>query len=71
MAEEAKRRAEVARYASPILVFRHIFCLLIFLDGFNLIHDYRLRELHTLKGKVESFAKLRGLDIDVNPHYTV
>ncbi|KAK8505611.1 hypothetical protein V6N12_038350 [Hibiscus sabdariffa] len=30
----------------------------------------RLRELHTLKGKVESFAKLRGLDIDVNPHYT-
>ncbi|CAK7356316.1 unnamed protein product [Dovyalis caffra] len=31
----------------------------------------RLRELHTLKGRVESFAKLRGLDIDVNPHYTV
>jgi H+-transporting ATPase len=31
-----------------------------------------LRELHTLKGKVESFAKLRGLDIDaVNQHYTV
>ncbi|KAK6157938.1 hypothetical protein DH2020_005252 [Rehmannia glutinosa] len=43
MAEEARRRAEVAR----------------------------LRELHTLKGKVESIAKLRGLDIDVNPHYTV
>ncbi|KAL4590932.1 hypothetical protein LXL04_003879 [Taraxacum kok-saghyz] len=43
MAEEAKRRAEIAR----------------------------LREIHTLKGKVESFAKLRGLDIDVNPHYTV
>ncbi|KAL8547413.1 hypothetical protein ACS0TY_006949 [Phlomoides rotata] len=43
MAEEAKRRAEVAR----------------------------LREIHTLKGKVESFAKLRGLDIEVNPHYTV
>ncbi|KAF5938690.1 hypothetical protein HYC85_022949 [Camellia sinensis] len=43
MAEEAKRRAEIAR----------------------------LRELHTLKGKVESFAKLRGLDIDINPHYTV
>ncbi|KAF7825075.1 plasma membrane ATPase 1 [Senna tora] len=32
----------------------------------------RLRELHTLKGKVESFAKLRGLDIDaINGHYTV
>ncbi|PPD76824.1 hypothetical protein GOBAR_DD26258 [Gossypium barbadense] len=43
MAEEARRRAEIAR----------------------------LREIHTLKGKVESFAKLRGLDIDVNPHYTV
>ncbi|XP_021280043.1 plasma membrane ATPase 1-like [Herrania umbratica] len=43
MAEEAKRRAEIAR----------------------------LRELHTLKGRVESFAKLRGLDIDVNQHYTV
>ncbi|XP_017974092.1 PREDICTED: ATPase 11, plasma membrane-type isoform X2 [Theobroma cacao] len=43
MAEEARRRAEIAR----------------------------LRELHTLKGRVESFAKLRGLDIDVNPHYTV
>ncbi|XP_015584273.2 plasma membrane ATPase 1 [Ricinus communis] len=44
MAEEAKRRAEIAR----------------------------MRELHTLKGKVESFAKLRGLDIDaINQHYTV
>uniref|UniRef100_A0A2C9WJG2 Plasma membrane ATPase n=1 Tax=Manihot esculenta TaxID=3983 RepID=A0A2C9WJG2_MANES len=43
VAEEARRRAEIAR----------------------------LRELHTLKGKVESFAKLKGLDIDVNPHYTV
>lgn len=32
----------------------------------------RLRELHTLKGKVESFAKLKGLDIDaINQHYTV
>ncbi|CAK9146189.1 unnamed protein product [Ilex paraguariensis] len=43
MAEEAKRRAEIAR----------------------------LRELHTLKGKVESFAKLRGFDIDaMNQNYT-
>ncbi|CAA3020605.1 plasma membrane ATPase 1 [Olea europaea subsp. europaea] len=32
----------------------------------------RLREIHTLKGKVESFAKLRGLDIEtMNNHYTV
>ncbi|KAJ0053856.1 hypothetical protein Pint_00108 [Pistacia integerrima] len=44
MAEEAKKRAEIAR----------------------------MRELHTLKGKVESSAKLRGLDIDaMNQHYTV
>jgi H+-transporting ATPase len=37
----------------------------------SLFMPSRLRELHTLKGKVESIAKLRGLDIDVNPHYTV
>ncbi|XP_061997492.1 plasma membrane ATPase 2-like isoform X2 [Rosa rugosa] len=44
MAEEAKRRAEIAR----------------------------MRELHTLKGKVESFARLKGLDIDaMNQNYTV
>ncbi|KAF3440101.1 hypothetical protein FNV43_RR18379 [Rhamnella rubrinervis] len=45
MAEEARRRAEIAR----------------------------MRELHTLKGRVESFAKLRGLDIDtaINQHYTL
>ncbi|XP_057458361.1 ATPase 11, plasma membrane-type-like isoform X1 [Lotus japonicus] len=44
LAEEARRRAELAR----------------------------LRELHTLKGRVESFAKLRGLDVDaMNGHYTV
>ncbi|KAL8141282.1 hypothetical protein V2J09_007303 [Rumex salicifolius] len=44
MAEEAKKRAEIAR----------------------------LRELQTLKGKVESNAKLRGLDIDEsNNNYTI
>ncbi|PRQ46189.1 putative proton-exporting ATPase [Rosa chinensis] len=44
MAEQAKRRAEVAR----------------------------LRELHTLKGHVESVVKLKGLDIDtIQQHYTV
>ncbi|CAO1939778.1 unnamed protein product [Urochloa humidicola] len=45
MAEEARRRAEIAR----------------------------LRELHTLKGKVESVAKRKGLDLDDinNHHYTV
>ena len=45
MAEDARRRAEIAR----------------------------LRELHTLKGKVESVVKLKGLDLDDinNQHYTV
>ncbi|KAL9242278.1 hypothetical protein vseg_016295 [Gypsophila vaccaria] len=44
IAEQAKRRAEVAR----------------------------LRELHTLKGHVESVVKLKGLDIDnMNQNYTV
>lgn len=43
IAEQAKRRAEVAR----------------------------LRELHTLKGHVESVVKLKGLDIDsIQQHYT-
>uniref|UniRef100_A0A9I9CHK1 Plasma membrane ATPase n=1 Tax=Cucumis melo TaxID=3656 RepID=A0A9I9CHK1_CUCME len=32
----------------------------------------RIRELHTLKGRVESVVKLKGLDIDtINQHYTV
>ncbi|CAN1152461.1 ATPase 7, plasma membrane-type [Linum perenne] len=44
MAEEARKRAEMAR----------------------------MRELRTLKGRVESFAKLRGLDIDSKNHnYTL
>ncbi|KAF2574442.1 hypothetical protein F2Q70_00001065 [Brassica cretica] len=44
IAEQAKRRAEIAR----------------------------LRELHTLKGHVESVAKLKGLDIDTaGHHYTM
>jgi len=44
LADQAKRRAEVAR----------------------------LRELHTLKGHVESVVKLKGLDIDtIQQHYTV
>ncbi|KAJ8753212.1 hypothetical protein K2173_017809 [Erythroxylum novogranatense] len=44
LAEQAKRRAEVAR----------------------------LRELHTLKGHVESVVKLKGLDINtIQQHYTV
>lgn len=37
-----------------------------------LIAPLRLRELHTLKGHVESVVKLKGLDIDtMQQHYTV
>lgn len=44
IAEQAKKRAEVAR----------------------------LRELHTLKGHVESVVKLKGLDLEnINQNYTV
>lgn len=33
---------------------------------------YRLRELHTLKGHVESVVKLKGLDIEtIQQSYTV
>jgi len=36
------------------------------------IVSHRLRELHTLKGHVESVVKLKGLDIDtIQQHYTV
>jgi len=32
----------------------------------------RLKELHTLKGHVESVVKLKGLDIDtIQQHYTL
>ncbi|KAK8641040.1 hypothetical protein V6N13_010471 [Hibiscus sabdariffa] len=41
IAEQAKKRAEIAR------------------------------ELHTLKGRVESMVKLKGLDITIQQHYTV
>lgn len=40
--------------------------------GFCVFGDCRLRELHTLKGHVESVVKLKGLDIDtIQQHYTV
>jgi hypothetical protein len=38
----------------------------------SMLIAYRLRELHTLKGHVESVVKLKGLDIDtIQQHYTV
>jgi hypothetical protein len=37
-----------------------------------LINICRLKELHTLKGHVESVVKLKGLDIDtIQQHYTL
>ena len=75
MAEEAKRRAEIARsvyyYKSIITNHTSNFARNKKKSIFLCCIVTRLRELHTLKGRVESFAKLRGLDIDVNPHYTV
>jgi len=89
IAEQAKRRAEVARLAtSP---FTEYFCMhtheallmlvsFWFLFAYNYMKFffiispmfYRLRELHTLKGHVESVVKLKGLDIDtIQQHYTV
>lgn len=76
MAEEARRRAEIARL---VPLFLKICNIVPYYNNCIICYLYcwcnaacRLRELHTLKGKVESFAKLRGLDVDhVNPHYTV
>ncbi|CAH2049847.1 unnamed protein product [Thlaspi arvense] len=69
MAEEAKRRAEIARTLSYILPLSSqlkeacSFCQFV---------TMRLRELHTLKGHVESVVKLKGLDIDtIQQSYTV
>lgn len=72
MAEEAKRRAEIARLAVPFKPWcqMELLSLLVF-KSLHQVVMCRLRELHTLKGKMESFAKLRGLSIDVNPHCTV
>lgn len=71
IAEQARRRAEVARY----LLLEHITVY----DFFNPVTFiiitflfYRLREIHTLKGHVESMVKLKGLDIEtIQQHYTV
>ena len=74
IAEQAKKRAEVARFVSsprnfPDYVFRYFAVS----RGANKSYVwYRLRELHTLKGHVESVVKLKGLDIDtIQQHYTV
>ena len=41
-------------------------------DTITIDDVFRLRELHTLKGHVESVVKLKGLDIDtIQQHYTV
>lgn len=58
-----------------------MFCLQYFIYLFKGVESnplcgpfglYRLRELHTLKGHVESVVKLKGLDIEtIQQHYTV
>ncbi|AQL04520.1 ATPase 8 plasma membrane-type [Zea mays] len=70
IAEQAKRRAEIARYV-VVWVAAHA------MRGpravtHSIAAARRLRELHTLKGHVESVVKLKGLDIDTIQHnYTV
>lgn len=80
LAEEARRRAELARsvfifklFHNFISPFHDLSFFLLFLSiSSSSSSSCRLRELHTLKGRVESFAKLRGLDVDaMNGHYTV
>lgn len=74
IAEQAKRRAEVARYIDHFQL--HSVCI-DFLSSNSFLFDCfafvnRLRELHTLKGHVESVVKLKGLDIEtIQQHYTV
>lgn len=72
IAEQAKKRAEVARlpsYFSSAFVIFFRFNLPVFYSSCSVA---RLRELHTLKGHVESVVKLKGLDIDtIQQHYTV
>ncbi|KAG5379944.1 hypothetical protein IGI04_027786 [Brassica rapa subsp. trilocularis] len=56
IADQAKRRAEVARQGSSN----------------RLVHNILLRERHTLKGHVESVVKQKGLDIEaIQQHYTL
>jgi hypothetical protein len=44
----------------------------LYLINYLLIIVCRLRELHTLKGHVESVVRLKGLDIDtIQQAYTV
>lgn len=86
MAEEAKRRAEIARYKHQLFYFplisdkdsfRILSCmnwqnLNILLLSHSCLHFDRLRELHTLKGHVESVVRLKGLDIEtIQQAYTV
>ncbi|GJW54300.1 ATPase 9 isoform X3 [Tanacetum coccineum] len=59
LAEQAKRRAEVARELSELAE-----------QAKRRAEVARLRELHTLKGHVESVVKLKGLDIEtIQQHY--
>jgi len=53
-----------------MMILEYIIYILVSKRFFKFVH--RLRELHTLKGHVESVVKLKGLDIDtMQQHYTV
>jgi H+-transporting ATPase len=72
-ADEARRRAEMARYftmlALSVIVTPKPSGLQRSEPGFEMC---RLRELNTLKGKMESVVKQKGLDMEtINQSYTV
>ncbi|KAL5207184.1 hypothetical protein ABZP36_031619 [Zizania latifolia] len=75
IAEQAAKRAEVARYAATALLLARCTPLIPLICNSLLASCFsygRLRELHTLKGRVESVVKLKGLDIDtIQQSYTV
>jgi H+-transporting ATPase len=68
IAEQAKRRAEVARYGLVTTASLLFSCH----TTWPFYCCCRLRELSTLKGQVESVVKLKGLDMEgIQQHYTV
>lgn len=66
----ASRTCELCLVLVCPVFFLHYFCV-IFSRGLGWC-EFRLRELHTLKGHVESVVRLKGLDIEtIQQSYTV
>jgi hypothetical protein len=79
LAEQARRRAEIARYVSSIILTyisykHHAFLVSFSYDDLNKSKcmNCRLRELTTYKGQVEAAVRRKGLDFNNIPqNYTV